>query len=128
MNFEVLDPGLAEYAPAMHSTLDPVLDAHLNPSLLQNVELDPEGVALEALPVQESVHIMEGVYSELHSVVAEVGVPVSVSHFDLHEEMLWVGSHGVRTVLLCNGWTEMLEVFYLVLTQEQMLCREPELS
>ncbi|KAF3826121.1 hypothetical protein GH733_006235 [Mirounga leonina] len=94
MNFEGLDPGLAEYAPAMHSALDPVLDAHLNPSLLQNVELDPEGVALEALPVQESVHIMEGVYSELHSVVAEVGVPVSVSHFDLHEEMLWVGSHG----------------------------------
>ncbi|XP_057558929.1 PAN2-PAN3 deadenylation complex catalytic subunit PAN2 isoform X8 [Hippopotamus amphibius kiboko] len=94
MNFEGLDPALAEYAPAMHSALDPVLDAHLNPSLLQNVELDPEGVALEALPVQESVHIMEGVYSELHSVVAEVGVPVSVSHFDLHEEMLWVGSHG----------------------------------
>lgn len=60
MNFEGLDPGLAEYAPAMHSALDPVLDAHLNPSLLQNVELDPEGVALEALPVQESVHIMEG--------------------------------------------------------------------
>lgn len=103
MNFEGLDPGLAEYAPAMHSTLDPVLDAHLNPSLLQNVELDPEGVALEALPVQESVHIMEGVYSELHSVVAEVGVPVSVSHFDLHEEMLWVGSHGVRAVPLCMG-------------------------
>ncbi|XP_021097163.1 PAB-dependent poly(A)-specific ribonuclease subunit PAN2 isoform X10 [Heterocephalus glaber] len=94
MNFEGLDPGLAEYAPTMHSALDPVLDAHLNPSLLQNVELDPEGVAMEALPVQESVHIMEGVYSELHSVVAEVGVPVSVSHFDLHEEMLWVGSHG----------------------------------
>lgn len=103
MNFEGLDPGLAEYAPAMHSALDPVLDAHLNPSLLQNVELDPEGVALEALPVQESVHIMEGVYSELHSVVAEVGVPVTVSHFDLHEEMLWVGSHGVRTVPLCKG-------------------------
>lgn len=60
MNFEGLDPGLAEFSPAMHSTLDPVLDAHLNPSLLQNVELDPEGVALEALPVQESVHIMEG--------------------------------------------------------------------
>ncbi|XP_053411921.1 PAN2-PAN3 deadenylation complex catalytic subunit PAN2 isoform X3 [Nycticebus coucang] len=94
MNFEGLDPGMAEFAPAMHSALDSVLDAHLNPSLLQNVELDPEGVALEALPVQESVHIMEGVYSELHSVVAEVGVPVSVSHFDLHEEMLWVGSHG----------------------------------
>ncbi|KAK7801249.1 hypothetical protein U0070_025738, partial [Myodes glareolus] len=94
MNFEGLDPGLADFSPAMHSTLDPVLDAHLNPNLLQNVELDPEGVALEALPVQESVHIMEGVYSELHSVVAEVGVPVSVSHFDLHEEMLWVGSHG----------------------------------
>ena len=99
MNFE----GLAEYAPAMHSALDPVLDAHLNPSLLQNVELDPEGVALEALPAQESVRIMEGVYSELHSVVADVGAPVSGSHFDLHEELLWVGSHGVRTVPLRKG-------------------------
>lgn len=103
MNFEGLDPGLAEYAPAMHSALDPVLDAHLNPSLLQNVELDPEGVALEALPAQEAVRIMEGVYSELHSVVADVGAPVSGSHFDLHEELLWVGSHGVRTVPLRKG-------------------------
>ncbi|XP_060620065.1 PAN2-PAN3 deadenylation complex catalytic subunit PAN2 isoform X1 [Anolis sagrei] len=90
MNFETLDPALAEYVPALH----PVLDPHLNPSLLQNVELDPEGVPLEGIPVPDSVHIMEGMYSELHTVVSEVGVPVSFSHFDLHEEMLWVGNHG----------------------------------
>ncbi|KAM4754960.1 PAN2-PAN3 deadenylation complex catalytic subunit PAN2 isoform 3-T4 [Cyanocitta cristata] len=88
MNFEGLNPSLAEYAPPL---LDPVLDAHLNPSL---VELDPEGVSLEGMAVPESVHLMEGMYSELHTAVSEVGVPVSVSHFDLHEEMLWVGNHG----------------------------------
>ncbi|KAJ6658133.1 hypothetical protein lerEdw1_001609 [Lerista edwardsae] len=90
MNYESLDPALAEYVPALHPALDP----HLNPSLLQNVELDPEGVPLEGIPVPDSVHIMEGMYSELHTVVSEVGVPVSFSHFDLHEEMLWVGNHG----------------------------------
>lgn len=95
MNFEGLDPSLAEYAPPLHPTLDPVLDPHLNPSLLQNVELDPEGVPLEGIAVPESVHLMEGMYSELHTAVSEVGVPVAVSHFDLHEEMLWVGNHGV---------------------------------
>ncbi|KAJ7395732.1 hypothetical protein WISP_00269 [Willisornis vidua] len=92
MNFEGLNPSLAEYAPPLHPALDPVLDPHLNPSL---VELDPEGVSLEGIPVPESVHLMEGMYSELHTAVSEVGVPVSVSHFDLHEEMLWVGNHGV---------------------------------
>ncbi|XP_058028801.1 PAN2-PAN3 deadenylation complex catalytic subunit PAN2 isoform X2 [Ahaetulla prasina] len=90
MNFEGLDPALAEYVPSLHPALDP----HLNPSLLQNVELDPEGVPLEGIAVPDSVHIMEGMYSELHTVVSEVGVPVSFSHFDLHEEMLWVGNHG----------------------------------
>ncbi|RMB90382.1 hypothetical protein DUI87_33268 [Hirundo rustica rustica] len=91
MNFEGLNPSLAEFAPPLHPALEPVLDPHLNPNL---VELDPEGVSLEGLPVPESVHLMEGVYSELHTAVSEVGVPVSVSHFDLHEEMLWVGNHG----------------------------------
>ncbi|XP_039193301.1 PAN2-PAN3 deadenylation complex catalytic subunit PAN2 isoform X2 [Crotalus tigris] len=90
MNFEGLDPALAEYVPSLHPALDP----HLNPSLLQNMELDPEGVPLEGITVPDSVHIMEGMYSELHTVVSEVGVPVSFSHFDLHEEMLWVGNHG----------------------------------
>uniref|UniRef100_A0A8C5S0G1 PAN2-PAN3 deadenylation complex catalytic subunit PAN2 n=1 Tax=Laticauda laticaudata TaxID=8630 RepID=A0A8C5S0G1_LATLA len=90
MNFEGLDPALAEYVPSLHPALDP----HLNPNLLQNVELDPEGVPLEGITVPESVHIMEGMYSELHTIVSEVGVPVSFSHFDLHEEMLWVGNHG----------------------------------
>lgn len=93
MNFEGLNPSLAEYAPPLHPALDPVLDAHLNPSL---VELDPEGVSLEGMAVPDQVHLMEGMYSELHTAVSEVGVPVSVSHFDLHEEMLWVGNHGVR--------------------------------
>uniref|UniRef100_A0A8C0ZJC2 PAN2-PAN3 deadenylation complex catalytic subunit PAN2-like n=1 Tax=Cyanistes caeruleus TaxID=156563 RepID=A0A8C0ZJC2_CYACU len=91
MNFEGLNPSLAEFAPPLHPALEPVLDPHLNPNL---VELDPEGVSLEGLPVPESVHLMEGMYSELHTAVSEVGVPVSVSHFDLHEEMLWVGNHG----------------------------------
>ncbi|NXI05928.1 PAN2 protein, partial [Pachycephala philippinensis] len=91
MNFEGLNPSLAEYAPPLHPALDPVLDPHLNPNL---VELDPEGVPLEGMAVPESVHLMEGMYSELHTAVSEVGVPVSVAHFDLHEEMLWVGNHG----------------------------------
>lgn len=94
MNFEGLDPALAEYVPSLHPALDP----HLNPNLLQNMELDPEGVPLEGITVPDSVHIMEGMYSELHTVVSEVGVPVSFSHFDLHEEMLWVGNHGVSRV------------------------------
>ena len=102
MNFEGLDPSLAEYAPTLHPALDPVLDPHLNPSLLQNVELDPEVVPLEGIAVPESVHIVEGMYSELHTAVSEVGVPVSVSHFDLHEEMLWVGNHGVGA----SGWLQ----------------------
>ncbi|XP_006035284.1 PAN2-PAN3 deadenylation complex catalytic subunit PAN2 isoform X1 [Alligator sinensis] len=95
MNFEGLDPSsLAEYASPLHPALEPVLDPHLPATLLQNVELDPDGVALDGMAVPESVHIMEGVYSELHTAVSEVGVPVSVAHFDLHEEMLWVGNHG----------------------------------
>uniref|UniRef100_H3BHA3 PAN2-PAN3 deadenylation complex catalytic subunit PAN2 n=1 Tax=Latimeria chalumnae TaxID=7897 RepID=H3BHA3_LATCH len=102
MNFEALDPELTDYSPAIHVSLDPALDTsldpgldpHLNPTLLQNVELDPDGVPLEAMPVPDPMHLMEGVYSELHTVVSEVGVPVSVSHFDLQEELLWVGNHG----------------------------------
>ncbi|KAM8975802.1 PAN2-PAN3 deadenylation complex catalytic subunit PAN2 isoform 2-T2 [Pelodytes ibericus] len=94
MNFDTMDPALAEYAPALHAPLDPVLDAHLNPSLLQPVELDPDAVGLDALSVQDNVGLMEGIYSELHTAVSEVGVPISAVHFDLHEEMLWVGNHG----------------------------------
>ncbi|XP_040281530.1 PAN2-PAN3 deadenylation complex catalytic subunit PAN2 isoform X1 [Bufo bufo] len=94
MNFDGLDPALAEYTPALHAPLDPVLDPHLNPSLLQSVELDHDRVGLEGIPVPETVRIMEGMYSELHTTVSEVGVPVSAVHFDVHEEMLWVGNHG----------------------------------
>uniref|UniRef100_A0A3B3WCP6 PAN2-PAN3 deadenylation complex catalytic subunit PAN2 n=1 Tax=Poecilia mexicana TaxID=48701 RepID=A0A3B3WCP6_9TELE len=94
MNFEGLDPGMGEYPAGLHGTLEaglePTLDPHLNPSLLQGVELDPEGLAVT---VPESVHLMEGVFSELHSVVSEVGIPVTATHFDLQEEMLWMGNH-----------------------------------
>lgn len=96
MNFDGLDPAL-EYAPALHAPLDPVLDPHMNPSLLQPVELDHERVGMEGMPVPETVRIMEGMYSELHTTVSEVGVPVSAIHFDVHEEMLWVGNHGVSS-------------------------------
>ncbi|XP_063808660.1 PAN2-PAN3 deadenylation complex catalytic subunit PAN2 isoform X2 [Pseudophryne corroboree] len=94
MNFDGMDPALAEYAPALHAPLDPVLDPHLNASLLQSVELDHDRVGLEGLPVPDGMRIMEGMYSELHTAVSEVGVPVSAVHFDVHEEMLWVGNHG----------------------------------
>jgi PAB-dependent poly(A)-specific ribonuclease subunit 2 len=71
MNFEGLDPGLAEYAPAMHSALDPVLDAHLNPSLLQNVELDPE---IQKVRAQEREQIM-ALNNKFASFIDKVGLP-----------------------------------------------------
>uniref|UniRef100_A0A671MY32 PAB-dependent poly(A)-specific ribonuclease subunit PAN2-like n=1 Tax=Sinocyclocheilus anshuiensis TaxID=1608454 RepID=A0A671MY32_9TELE len=86
MNFEGLDPGLGEYTPGLDSSMDPRLD----PALLQGVELDPDALAV---PVSESMHIVEGMYSELHSVAAEVGIPVTATHFDLQEELLWMGNH-----------------------------------
>ncbi|XP_068181452.1 PAN2-PAN3 deadenylation complex catalytic subunit PAN2 isoform X2 [Antennarius striatus] len=86
MNFDSLDAGLGDYPPSLHGTLDaglePSLDPHLNPNLLQGVELD-----------HEALSVMEGMYSELHSAVSEVGIPVTATHFDLHEEMLWMGNH-----------------------------------
>ncbi|MGH0165436.1 UNVERIFIED_CONTAM: hypothetical protein FKN15_073270 [Acipenser sinensis] len=96
MNFDGLDPGMGDYPPAVHASLDPgmeqSLDPRLDPSLLQSVELDPAGLPV---PVQgsDSVHLPEGMYSELHSVVSEGGVPVCASHFDLQEELLWIGNH-----------------------------------
>ncbi|XP_029974202.1 PAN2-PAN3 deadenylation complex catalytic subunit PAN2 isoform X1 [Salarias fasciatus] len=94
MNFDGLDAGMGEYSPSLHGTLDaglePSMDPHLNPTLLQAVELDPEGLAV---PVPEPVHLMEGMFSELHSVVSEVGIPVTATHFDVQEEMLWMGNH-----------------------------------
>uniref|UniRef100_A0A8C1S6V3 PAN2-PAN3 deadenylation complex catalytic subunit PAN2 n=1 Tax=Cyprinus carpio TaxID=7962 RepID=A0A8C1S6V3_CYPCA len=94
MNFEGLDPGLGEYAPGLHGGLEPGLDSsmdpRLDPALLQAVELDPDSLAV---PVSESMHIVEGMYSELHSVAAEVGIPVTATHFDLQEELLWMGNH-----------------------------------
>ncbi|XP_026055672.1 PAN2-PAN3 deadenylation complex catalytic subunit PAN2 isoform X2 [Carassius auratus] len=94
MNFEGLDPGLGEYTPGLHGGLEPGLDSsmdpRLDPSLLQGVDLDPDALAV---PVSESMHILEGMYSELHSVAAEVGIPVTATHFDLQEELLWMGNH-----------------------------------
>lgn len=97
MNFDGLDPGMGEYPPSIHGTagMEPSLDPHLNPGLLQGVELDPEGLA-----VTVPEHLMEGMFSELHSVVSEVGIPVTATHFDLQEEMLWMGNHRVRASTL----------------------------
>lgn len=101
MNFDGLDPGMGEYPPSLHGALDArmesSLDPHLNPALLQGVELDPEGLAGT---VPEPVHLMEGMFSELHSVVSEVGIPVTATHFDLQEEMLWMGNHRVRALTM----------------------------
>lgn len=90
MNFE--GPGLGDYAAGLHGGLEPGLDSSLDPALLQAVELDPDGLAV---PVTEPVHLVEGMYSELHSVASEVGVPVTAIHFDLQEELLWIGNHRV---------------------------------
>uniref|UniRef100_A0A8C8E2W1 PAN2-PAN3 deadenylation complex catalytic subunit PAN2 n=1 Tax=Oryzias sinensis TaxID=183150 RepID=A0A8C8E2W1_9TELE len=94
MNFEGLDAGMGEFPPNLHGTLDaglePSMDPHLNPSLLQGVELEAEGLTMT---VPEPVHMMEGIFSELHSVVSEVGIPVTATHFDNQEEMLWMGNH-----------------------------------
>lgn len=99
MNFDGLDGGMGEYPPSLHGTLEagmePSMDPHLNPNLLQGVELDPEGLAVTGVP--EPVHLMEGMFSELHSVVSEVGIPVTATHFDLQEEMLWMGNHRVSS-------------------------------
>ncbi|KAG2468430.1 PAN2 protein, partial [Polypterus senegalus] len=96
MNFDGLDPGLGDFSPALHASLDPglspPLDPRLDPALLQGVELDPEALGVP-VQVAEPVHLMEGMYSELHTVVSEVGVPVSATHFDIHEELLWIGNH-----------------------------------
>uniref|UniRef100_A0A8C4SPI4 PAN2-PAN3 deadenylation complex catalytic subunit PAN2 n=1 Tax=Erpetoichthys calabaricus TaxID=27687 RepID=A0A8C4SPI4_ERPCA len=96
MNFDGLDPGLGDFSPALHASLDPglspPLDPRLDPALLQGVELDPEALGVP-VQVAEPVHLVEGMYSELHTVVSEVGVPVSATHFDIHEELLWIGNH-----------------------------------
>lgn len=97
MNFDGIDPGMGEYPPSLHGPLDaglePSMDPHLNPSLLQ--ELDPETLAVT---VPEPVHLMEGMFSELHTVVSEVGIPVTATHFDVQEEMLWMGNHRVSAL------------------------------
>lgn len=97
MNFEGLDQGMGEYTSSLHGSMEPgmepSMDPRLNPSLLQGVELDSDGLAVTG---PESVHMLEGMFSELHSVAAEVGIPVTATHFDLQEELLWMGNHRVR--------------------------------
>ncbi|XP_061759593.1 PAN2-PAN3 deadenylation complex catalytic subunit PAN2 isoform X2 [Nerophis ophidion] len=95
MNYDGLDSGMGEYPPSLHGTLDaagmePSMDPHINPNLLQGVEIDADGLAVTS---PEPVHLMEGMFSELHSVVSEVGIPVTATHFDLQEELLWMGNH-----------------------------------
>ncbi|KAJ4943652.1 hypothetical protein JOQ06_006150 [Pogonophryne albipinna] len=85
MNFDTMDPSMGDYPP-LDGGMEPSMDPHLNPGLLQ--DLDAEG-----LPVPGSEHLMEGMFSELHSAVSEGGVPVTAAHFDLQEEMLWTGNH-----------------------------------
>lgn len=103
MNFDGLDPGLGEYAAGLHGGLEPGLDTTLDPALLQAVELDPDAMA---------VPVVEGMYSELHSVASEVGVPVTATHFDLHEELLWIGNHRVTDIsaelLSCTSGTQQI--------------------
>ena len=95
MNFDGLDQGMGDYSPTLHGSLDtgmePSMDPRITQNMMQGVELDSEGVA-----VPDSVHLLEGMFSELHSVAAEVGIPVTATHFDLQEELLWMGNHRVR--------------------------------
>lgn len=121
MNFDGLDAGMGEYSPSLHGTLDagmePSMDPHLNPSLLQGVELDPEGLAVT---VPESVHLMEGMFSELHSAVSEVGIPVTATHFDLQEEMLWMGNHRVSALIMMEVKSETCRL--LPVADTEILC------
>ncbi|XP_056444199.1 PAN2-PAN3 deadenylation complex catalytic subunit PAN2 isoform X1 [Gadus chalcogrammus] len=94
MNFDGLDQGMGDYSPTLHGSLDtgmePSMDPRITQNMIQGVEMDSEGLAVE---VPESVHLLEGMFSELHSVAAEVGIPVTATHFDLQEELLWMGNH-----------------------------------
>uniref|UniRef100_UPI00358EBC1D PAN2-PAN3 deadenylation complex catalytic subunit PAN2 isoform X2 n=1 Tax=Myxine glutinosa TaxID=7769 RepID=UPI00358EBC1D len=94
-----------EFTPGLHSTgldslqqgmlpqLEPVIHGPLE-SNLHNGLIEGQGVPLEALPVQveEGVPLMEGTYREVHSIVMDVGVPVTACHFDGQEENLWLGN------------------------------------
>ncbi|KAG9333973.1 hypothetical protein JZ751_009289 [Albula glossodonta] len=122
MNYEGLDPGMGEFSPSLHgameSGLESSLDPRLDPSLLQGVELDPEGLAVS---VPESVHLLEGMFSELHSAVAEVGIPVTAAHFDLQEELLWMGNHRVHATDDIRS-IQSLETGVLFLSKSNLKC------
>uniref|UniRef100_A0A8C5MPZ2 PAN2-PAN3 deadenylation complex catalytic subunit PAN2 n=1 Tax=Leptobrachium leishanense TaxID=445787 RepID=A0A8C5MPZ2_9ANUR len=122
MNYEGMDPAMVEYAPSLHPpplhapldpVMDPHLDPHLNPNLLQPVELDPETAGLEGLSVQDNVGLMGGIYSELHAAVSEVGIPLSAVHFDLNEELLWVGNHGGHATSFFSPTLERFSSFQI---------------
>lgn len=97
MNFDGLDAGMGEYPASLHGTIDTGMEPSMDPHMLPGVDLDPEGLAVT---VPESVHLMEGMFSELHSVVSEVGIPVTATHFDLQEEIVWMGNHRVRASII----------------------------
>ncbi|CAH2224335.1 PAN2-PAN3 deadenylation complex catalytic subunit PAN2 isoform X1 [Pelobates cultripes] len=123
MNFDGMDPALVEYAPPLHppplhppplhAPLDQVLDPHLNPNLLQPVDLDPDAAGLDGLSVQDNVGLMGGIYSELHTAVSEVGIPLSAVNFDLHEELLWVGNHGGHATSFFSPTLERFSSFQI---------------
>lgn len=100
MEYNALNGSLGNYAGALHpgmdSSLDPALHGGLEPVGLGATMMDGDGMPIDSLPVGEGLPLMEGAYSELHSIISEVGVPISTSHFDVHEELLWVGNQGGR--------------------------------
>ncbi len=129
MNFEGLDPGLGEYTPGLHGGLEPGMDSsmdpRLDPALLQGVVLDPDALTV---PVSESMLIVEGMYSELHSVAAEVGIPVTATHFDLQEELLWMGNHRVKWHIYCCIYTSsqkfaIIKIFFLWISKKSLMLR-----
>lgn len=73
--------------------LEASLDPYLNLDFFQDVDMDTEELAM---------YLKNGVFSELHSVVSEVGVPVTATHFDLQKEMLWVGNQKVRVIIVLH--------------------------
>eukprot|EP00062_Callorhinchus_milii_P025362 gi/632986264/ref/XP_007910139.1/ PREDICTED: PAB-dependent poly(A)-specific ribonuclease subunit PAN2 isoform X2 [Callorhinchus milii] len=106
MNFEGLEPGLGDYPRP------------LDPALLQSVELEAEGVRLDAMTVPDSLHLVDGMYSEAHRVAAEVGVPITAAHFDLQDELLWVGNHGGHATSFFGPTMERFSSFQVNSTEE----------
>ncbi|XP_030589982.1 PAN2-PAN3 deadenylation complex catalytic subunit PAN2-like [Archocentrus centrarchus] len=71
---------IREWAPEM---FEASVDPYLNLNFFQDVDMDTEELA---------IYLKKGMFSELHSVVSEIGIPVTATYFDLQKEMLWVGN------------------------------------